>query len=92
MDARHARKTARESLRAFVIVGAILGVVGGLIMGLTWPHEDAGLIVEQKGSAVGLAIGALIAWAGNVLLFVGLIGWGVALGREASPAREETVR
>jgi hypothetical protein len=32
----------------------------------------------------------LIAWAGSALLFVGLVGWGVKYGREASPIEQLT--
>jgi hypothetical protein len=80
---------ARSTLRQFVAWGFAIGLVGGLMMVLTWPGTEVGMLgeAEETGSAVGFAVGALVAWVGNVLLFVGLVGWGVKYGREASPAQ-----
>lgn len=80
-------KSARESLQACVAVGLILGLIGGVVMGLAWPGEEIGSLgsVTETGSPVLAAIGAVVAWAGNVLLAVGLVGYGVMLGRQASP-------
>lgn len=80
-------RSALDSLRALVAVGLIIGAIGGLVMGMAWPGEEVGAFggVEESGNAVVALIGALVAWIGNVLLFVGLIGYGVMLGRQASP-------
>ena len=70
-----------------------MAVVGGAIIGLAWPGTEletsSGLFedpeLKDTGSAAGVWFGGVVAWVGNVLLFVGLIGWGVKLGRDASP-------
>jgi hypothetical protein len=81
--------TARDHLQALTVVGAVLALVGGTLAGLTWPHDTVSAFgsVQHHGSGVGLAIGAALAWVGQAFLFVGLVGWGVKLGRQASPDR-----
>ena len=49
---------------------------------LAWPPMDG---LEESGNMFVAAAGMLLAWLGNALLFVGLVGWGVKVGREASP-------
>ena len=78
-------RQARDMLRTLVIGGLILGAVGGLMLGLAWPSD-----VDEQGSTFFTLVGAVVAWLGNALLFVGLIGYGVMLGREASPRKAST--
>lgn len=81
------RKDARGQLQTLVIIGLIIGAIGGLVTALAWPGEDVssfGGVTETGNTAVAIA-GTLIAWAGNAMLFVGLVGYGVMLGREAAP-------
>jgi hypothetical protein len=88
------KRRAESLLRQLVVWGFAIGVLGGLVMGLTWPTTEvsdrllSGLALEEKGSVIGFTIGGLIAWVGNTLLFVGLVGWGVKYGREASPSQK----
>jgi hypothetical protein len=85
------KKKAESILTQFVGWGLGVGLLGGIIMGLTWPSADTGAFgAEETGSAIGFLIGSLIAWAGNALLFVGMVGWGVKYGREASPIEQST--
>lgn len=90
MDKR--QRDARSSLRALTAIGLLLGFAGGLIAGLAWPGEEITTLgsVKTTGSAGLALVGLLAAWAGNVMLVVGLIGWGVVLGREAAPERTPT--
>ena len=76
----HQTKQAVDNLKGFVAVGLILVIIGGLILAFAWPSS-----VDESGSGFGVAVGFLFAWIGNVMLFVGLIGWDVKMGREASP-------
>lgn len=76
----HQTKQAVSNLQAFVTVGLVLGIAGGIILAFPWPSTEA-----ESGSGLGVAFGFLVAWIGNVMLLVGLIGWGVKIGREASP-------
>jgi hypothetical protein len=79
------KRQAQSTLRQFVVWGFAIGLLGGLIMGITWPGA------EETGSTIGFVIGLLIAWAGNALLFVGLVGWGVKFGRDASASGGQQV-
>lgn len=79
---------ARNSLAACVTIGLILSVVGGIVAAVAWPGTEANLItgeLEDTGNGWVTLLGALGAWAGSALMFVGLVGFGVKLGREASP-------
>jgi hypothetical protein len=84
------KRQAQNTLRQFVVWGFAIGLLGGLIMNLTWPATQVGTLgdVEETGNQIAFMIGVLFAWVGNVLLLVGLIGWGVKFGRDASAGGE----
>ena len=78
-----------------IIQGALLAVIGVVVLGLSWPHLEVGFSgdVESKGSTAGLIIGGVLLLVGQVLLLIGVIAQGVWLGRlkyaqeiEARPA------
>jgi hypothetical protein len=84
------RSKAIDQLQGCIIAGTVLGVIGGFIAALTIPGTEVSVIsgdVEETGSQWGFIVGLLLAFGGNALLAVGLVGWGVKLGREASPEK-----
>ncbi len=83
-------KQAVGNLNSLIAIGAALGVVGGIVLATAWPGTEIDIITGRAmdtGSGFWTVVGALVAWVGNALLFVGLTGWGVKVGREASPTR-----
>lgn len=84
-------ESARSTLNAFLAIGLIMAVIGGIIMGAAWPGtetEYGGLYgsdtLKDTGSVTGVWIGALIASAGSSAILVWIIGMGVKLGVQAS--------
>ena len=59
-----------------------IGASGGVILFLAWPSTDG---FEKSGNMFIAVVGMLVTWLGNAMLFVGLVGWEVKVGREASP-------
>jgi hypothetical protein len=76
-------REAAASLRAAVLAGLVIAVVGLIVAGAAWPSTD--MFGDKTGSAGGAMIGLAVTWSGSMLLLVGVIGYGVKLGREASP-------
>jgi hypothetical protein len=79
--------TAENILRHLMAWGIIVNIVGGFIVGFQWPSSSVNPltgVVEDDGSMGAVIVGLFIAWAGSMMLFVGMVGWGVKLGRDAS--------
>lgn len=76
---------ARQSLILCLVVGAFTYVLGYVVVVLAWPHQsldDDGL--SASGSTGWLIVGGVVAIAGLMLFLVGIIGFGVKIGREAA--------
>jgi hypothetical protein len=82
------QRDAVSTLRAFFGLGLAFAVIGGIMLTVFWPHLEIDAVTgaDMSGSTTGVAIGWLLLAIANMLLFVALIGYGVKLGREASPA------
>lgn len=78
---------AGQALARLCGVGLVLTVVGGIVLAATWPGTEVGSFggeTKDTGSAALTVVGGLIAAAGNYMVLVALIGWGVRLGNLAS--------
>ncbi|GAA4726353.1 hypothetical protein GCM10023350_06360 [Nocardioides endophyticus] len=90
MAVDYMRESAQELLKKLILGGIGLSIIGGVVAFAAWPGTElvtsgAGEVgTGDTGSAVVAALGALAAWAGNMALLVGLVGWGVKLGNEAT--------
>ena len=80
-------KQARSALLQFALWGVAISLVGIVIAGTTRPHVDE--LGLYSGDEAGFWFGMVIAWIGNLLLLVAVVGWGVKLGREAWPTRQQ---
>lgn len=83
---------ARTVIGRLLLWGVILLLVGYAIAVFNWPGEEIETFsddVTQTGSQGAVALGFLVAGVGQLMAFVGLIGWGVRLGMEAvSPSTD----
>lgn len=79
-------ESATRRLNVLLIVGGLVSLVGvATSIGCSLARSSAILHEEDpSGFAVYIVLGALVTLAGLALLLVGLIGWGVKLGREAA--------
>lgn len=80
---------ADSDLATLMIAGVLIGVVGSVLAGFTWPYtsiDGSGLYAEtvNHGSTVGSIIGLVIAGVGGVLLQIAIIGYGVLAGMRAA--------
>ncbi len=84
---------AESRLRVCLIAGIVLCVAGGVLIGTQWPHTEAATDCGMFGSScepedVGswgvVALGIAGATVGNWLVLLGIIGYGVMLGRRAA--------
>jgi hypothetical protein len=50
---------AENMLTSFVVAGVILGIVGGIVVGASWPYTEYSTLggATSHGNAWGLAIG-----------------------------------
>lgn len=82
-----AKRQAEKNLWAYTRAGLVLAILGGGIMAVAWPHTTIDTFgnPENHGSRLLTDLGMVLAYAGNLFLFVGLVGWAVKFGREASP-------
>lgn len=86
MATRSRAEGAVAHLKDLVRYGVGLNLIGGLIMALAWPRTSSDFTgTSESGNAVLALLGAAVAWGGSMFLLVGLVGFGVRLGREASP-------
>jgi hypothetical protein len=73
---------ARRTLSALLVIGGLVSALGVTMF--------FGFLLNGRGDpdelTVFVVLGALVTLAGIALLLVGLIGWGVKLGREAADA------
>ena len=88
-------KPAALRLRELVIYGSVIYLIGVLVMALAWPRsstDTSGLYTAEveRGSAVVATLAAVGVSVGACVLLVGLIGYGVKYGREASPMSEHS--
>ncbi|MBB3044899.1 hypothetical protein [Nocardioides soli] len=90
MAVNYVRDSAQGLIKNLILGGIGLAIIGGAIAFLAWPGTEVAssalgdVDTEETGNAVIAAMGAAAAWAGNLLLLVGLVGWGVRLGNEAT--------
>lgn len=77
--------SARNALRTAFGIGVVMCLVGGLVIGANWPDTEiiSGRSYET-GSPGGVGVGAGIVFAGNCLILVAVVGWGVRLGTLAA--------
>jgi hypothetical protein len=78
---------ANAQLFKLTAIGLVIAVIGGIIAGMNWPRTELTVLGREKevGNYAAFVLGSLMGWAGSMMLFVGLIGYGVKLGRKASP-------
>ena len=77
--------TPVQRLDRFAWWGAAAYLAGIIIAGLAWPHEVAGEFgQETQGSRAWTVVGVVVLSAGAAFALIGIIGWGVKYGREAS--------
>ena len=78
------------ALWRILATGVGLQVLGGVIMGISWPTTPYAYLAGDTpydGDAGGLILGWLLGSAGTLVLFVALIGFGTMLGIRASKTR-----
>ena len=80
---------ADADLATLMVTGVLIGVIGSVLAGLTWPYtsiDGSGLYATsvKHGSAVGSIIGLVIAGVGGIVLQVAIIGYGVLAGMRAA--------
>ena len=75
-----------QRLDRFSWWGAAAYLAGITIAGFAWPHDVAGEFGREiQGSRLWTVFGLVVLSAGAAFALVGIIGWGVKYGREASP-------
>jgi hypothetical protein len=81
-----ATEAATRTLGWLLVGGGLLSLVGVVTFFGCWLGRTSALAhgTEAGGFAPFIVLGALVTLVGNALLLVGLIGWGVKLGREAA--------
>lgn len=77
---------ARVQLRDLTAVGAGLYLIGIILTVVTWPSDSGGRYGGSSGSALWATLFAVLTSVGACLLLVGLVGYGVKIGRQASPS------
>ena len=73
---------AQDRLSGFFWGGVMASVLGTIGVVAGWPNTNA--YTGETGSWWVSGVSGVIAWAGSVMLAIGVIGYGVKLGREAS--------
>ena len=88
----HVADEARSTLSRLLALGLILIIVGGVIVGANWPTTSElydpfsdSTSTRQDGDWSGVGLGLFLGAIGQLLLFPALVGYGVQLGRQASP-------
>lgn len=77
--------TPVQRLARFAWRGGAVYLVGMAIAGAAWPREVAGEFgPETQGSRFWTVLGLVVLSTGAAFALVGIIGWGVKYGREAS--------
>jgi hypothetical protein len=86
-------RDAGATLLLYLIGGAILCVVSGVVTVVAWPDPvvceisgDLGSCGDEEGSPVGVVLSLAVGVVGFCLLFVSLVGYGVKLGKQAAEA------
>jgi hypothetical protein len=81
-----ATEAAARRLTALLVGGGLVSLAGVALFFGCWLARSSALAhgTEAGGFAPYIVLGALVTLVGNALLLVGLIGWGVKLGREAA--------
>lgn len=79
-------KLARNRIGTMAAAGAALALIGVILVGVPEPAPTVDALgnVETTSDWRGL-VGLAALWAGSFIATVGAIGYGVRLGREASP-------
>ncbi|QKE85124.1 hypothetical protein [Arthrobacter sp. NEB 688] len=77
---------ARVQLGDLTAVGAGLYLIGMVLTVVTWPSDSGGRYGGSSESALWATLFAVLASVGACLLLVGLVGYGVKIGRQASPS------
>jgi hypothetical protein len=80
-------QAATKRLSGLVVSGGLLYVIGGALFLGCWLARSSALVdadTDPGALSFLILLGALAASVGSALLLVGLIGWGVKLGREAA--------
>lgn len=88
MPTKYSRETeAQGQINVCIVAGALLALLGGVVAGATWPRTTVSALgdPESVGNYAVFVSAALVSWAGSMVLLAGLVGYGVMLGRQASP-------
>lgn len=92
-------KDARGLINSLIVVGALVSVVGGVLLYAFFPDTVTTVVdssdfsgsptttTEDTGQPFIAIIGAVMNAVGGLMLIVGAIGMGVRLGNEASHSR-----
>jgi hypothetical protein len=84
---------AEGRINMLLTLGIIAVIVGGLIIGLGYPHtvveegtfsNDYEASAKDVGSAAAVIVGAFVLGVGQILFFIGAVGKGVQLGVTAA--------
>lgn len=76
MAVDYMRESAERMLQKFIWGGVALAVLGGVVLGVAFSAEEV--------NPWGVLAGSAASWGGTALTFIGLVGWGVKLGNEAT--------
>lgn len=86
MDQPMISAEAEGKLTMCLVAGVVILLAGGVVAGLAWPHDTidaAELTRSQHGSRIISLLGLLAVGVGQMIAFVGLVGYGVKFGMEA---------
>ena len=88
MATTYSRETeAQDRINVCIVAGGLLAFLGGILAGASWPRTSTSEMgdPETVGNYALFMVSLLMSGAGSMVLLVGLIGYGVMLGRHASP-------
>jgi hypothetical protein len=79
-------EAATRRLSGLLVGGGFLSLIGAALFLACWLARSSALAdgADPGNSSFFIVVGALVSVVGEAMLLVGLIGWGVKLGREAA--------